>query len=191
MSFFDSILNPIYKALDLAFGWLFNYGPMYAILVVAVIVGVTLTLVQYLLVDQKELKSIKDETSAYQKEMLAAQRSNDKNKIKKLQKKKARIDEMQRKLMSMSMKPLYITMIPILLFFSWLRQSPAAADVLNPVVVKLPFDTYLVQIFHTPGILGPGSPPELRTGDWLGWLGWYIFSSSVVSSILRKILGMA
>ncbi len=140
MSFFDSILNPIYKALDLAFGWLFNYGPMYAILVVAVIVGVTLTLVQYLLVDQKELKSIKEETSAYQKEMLAAQRSNDKNKIKKLQKKKARIDEMQRQLMSMSMKPLYITMIPILLFFSWLRQSPAA-DVLNPVVVKLPFDT--------------------------------------------------
>lgn len=184
MSFFDTILNPIYKGLDAGLGWLFDYGSMYAILVIAIIIGVVLTLVQYLLVDQKELKSIREETSAYQKEMLAAQKSNDKNKLKKLQKRKSRMDEMQKKLMSMSMKPLYITMIPIFLFFSWLRQSPAA-DLIDPVVVKLPFDTILVQKLHA------GSPPGFQTGDWLGWLGWYIFSSSVVSNIIRKILGMA
>ena len=184
MSIFDAILNPIYRGLDVAFGWLFEYGSMYAILVVAVIIGTTLTLVQYLLVDQKELKSMREETNAYQKEMLAAQKANDKNRIKKLQKKKGRIDEMQKKLMSMSFKPLYITMIPIFIFFSWLRQSPAA-DIVDPVVVKLPFDTLLVQLFHR------SSPAGLQTGDWLGWLGWYIFSSSVVSNILRKIMGMA
>ncbi len=184
-SIMQQILNPIYKALDIGFGWLFDYGSMYAIIGVAIVIGVVLTLVQYILVDQKELKSIKDETSAYQKEMLAAQKANDKNRLKKLQKRKARMDEMQKKLMSMSMKPMYITMIPILIFFTWLRQSPSIVDLVDPVVVKLPFDTYLVQIFHR------GSPPEFQTGDWLGWLGWYIFSSSVVSSIIRKILGMA
>jgi len=184
MSIVDAILNPIYKALDIAFGWLFDYGSMYAILVVAIVIGTTLTLVQYLLVDQKELKAMRTETTAFQKEMLSAQKSNDKNRIKKLQKKKGRIDEMQGKLMSMSFKPLYITMIPIFIFFSWLRLSPAA-NVVDPVVVKLPFDTLLVQLFHR------GSPAELQTGDWLGWLGWYIFSSSVVSNILRKIMGMA
>lgn len=184
MSFFDTILNPIYKALDVGFAWLFDYGSMYAILGIAIIIGVFLTLIQYVLVDQKELKAIRDETSAYQKEMLNAQKYNDKNKIKKLQKKKSRMDDMQKQLMSMSMKPMYITMIPILLFFSWLRQSPAV-DLIDPVVVKLPFDTILVQKLHT------GSPPGFQTGDWLGWLGWYIFSSSVVSNIIRKILGMA
>jgi uncharacterized membrane protein (DUF106 family) len=184
MSFYDTLVNPIYKVLDILFGWLFDFGSMYAILGVAIVIGTTLTVVQYLLVDQKELKSMREETTAFQKEMLAAQKSNDKNKIKKLQKKKSRIDEMQSKLMTMSMKPLYITMIPILIFVSWLRQSPAA-DIVDPVVVKLPFDTMLVQLFHK------GSPTGLQTGDWLGWLGWYIFSSSVVSNILRKIMGMA
>ncbi len=184
MSIYDAILNPIYKALDVAFGWLFDYGSMYAILGVAIVIGVVLTLVQYLLVDQRELKLMRDETTAFQKEMLAAQKSNDKNKLKKLQKKKGRIDEMQKKLMSMSFKPMYITMIPIFLFFSWLRQSPAA-DIVDPIVVKLPFDTFLVELFHR------SSPAGLQTGDWLGWLGWYIFSSSVVSNIVRKIMGMA
>jgi uncharacterized membrane protein (DUF106 family) len=184
MSIYDAILEPIYRALDIAFGWLFAYGSMYAILGVAIVIGTTLTVVQALLVDQKELKMMREETTAFQKEMLNAQKSNDKNRIKKLQKRKGRIDEMQKKLMSMSFKPLYITMIPIFIFFSWLRQSPAA-DIVDPVVVKLPFDTLLVQLFHK------SSPAGLQTGDWLGWLGWYIFSSSVVSNILRKIMGMA
>ncbi len=184
MSIFDAILNPVYGLLDLVFGWLFDYGAMYAILVVAIVIGTFLTLVQYLLVDQKELKNIRKETSSFQKEMLAAQRANDKNKVKKLQKKKPRIDEMQKKMMSMSFKPLYITMIPIFLFFSWLRQSPAV-DMVDPVVVRLPFDTFIVEMMHR------GSPAGYQTGDWLGWLGWYIFSSSVVSNIIRKIIGMA
>jgi len=87
MSFYDTLVNPIYKALDISFGWLFEFGSMYAILGVAIVIGTTLTVVQYLLVDQKELKSMREETTAFQKEMLAAQKSNDKNKIKKTPKK--------------------------------------------------------------------------------------------------------
>jgi len=97
MSIYDAILEPIYRALDVAFGWLFAYGSMYAILGVAIVIGTTLTVVQALLVDQKELKMMRDETTSFQKEMLNAQKSNDKNKIKKLQKRKGRIDEMQKK----------------------------------------------------------------------------------------------
>ena len=65
-----------------------------------------------------------------------------------------------------SFKPMLYTMIPFLLVFSWLRTTYDGSG--NVVLFS----------FILP-VIG---------WDGLGWLGWYILSSMVVSIILNKAL---
>lgn len=157
-----------YDFLDAAIGFIWDWPGIYAVFVVAIVVGVISVSAQYFLVDQEKLKRIRKETSEYQKRLVQAQKTGSKKELRKLETQKKRAQKQQSEMMGMTMRPMFLTFIPIVIFFGWVRSQPAAAE----LVIDLPFTL-----------------PYF--GDTLGWLGWYLLCSFFFSQALRKILDMA
>ncbi|MBU7045838.1 MAG: DUF106 domain-containing protein [Theionarchaea archaeon] len=157
-----------YGFLDSALGPIWEWPGIYAVFVVAIIVGIISVSAQYFLVDQEKLRTIRSETSEFQKKMIQAQKSGSKKELRKLEAQKKRSQQQQSEMMGMTMRPMFLTFIPIIIFFGWVRAQPAAGE----LVIDLPFT---LPIF----------------GDTLGWLGWYILCSFFFTQVLRKILNMA
>ncbi len=166
--FLGEIALYFYGFLDTVFGFIWNWPGIFAVFIVSVIVGVISTGAQYFLVDQQKLKEIRNELSDYNKKLLQARKTGNKKEIKKLETKGKRIKQQQAEMTGMTMKPMFLTIIPLMLFFGWVRVQPQAAD----LVIDLPFTL-----------------PYF--GDTLGWLGWYFLCSILFSQVLRKVLDMA
>ncbi len=157
-----------YHALDSAMGFIWDWPGIFAVFVVAIIVGVTSVSAQYFLVDQEKVRSMRKELSDYQNRMMQARKSGSKKELRKLESKQKRIKQQQAEMMGMTTKPMFLTIIPIMIFFGWVRSQPVAAE----LVIDLPFTL-----------------PYF--GDTLGWLGWYLLCSFFFSQALRKVLNMA
>jgi uncharacterized membrane protein (DUF106 family) len=134
------------------------------------------TVLSYYMVDQKRLKSVREKVSAFQKEMMAAQRSGDQKKIAKMKKKQAEMLSLQSELMRSQFKPMIIYMIPLFAVFYFLQ----AQYNLVPVV-ELPFRLSFMQFFHQNNAISP---------DQFGFIAWYFASATWFSSIFRKIFGV-
>lgn len=178
-------MDGIYGALDGIFGFLPLDDPsqMYLVVIVlAVLVGTFMTLVQHFMVNQQELKRMRKEVSGYQGKLMKAQRANDKKAVRKLQLQKPHIDQMNQLMMKQNFKPLYVTMIPAIIFYSWLRHTyePMAVDAILHLPFSL-FDLPLLSYLHDGTI----------ANNQLGAIGWYIIFVSFFSNIVRKILDMA
>ena len=142
--FFDFIFGPIVN----------NFSPRVSVIVVAFILTLLITLVYKFFTDQKVLKSIKGEIKELQQEM---------KKFKEHPEKMMQInkDIMSKNaiVMKSSFKPLIITLVPVLLIFSWLRATfNDAGDLINIFGMKL------------------------------GWFGTYVIFSIIFSIALRKLL---
>ena len=174
------MVSTFYSFLDPFLGVFFKFtasehlNSMLGVFFMAVIVSALISLVSAKVIDQKELKALREELSGYQKKMKEAQDANDEKKLKKLSK---QMMEKQSAMMTMSFKPMIYNMVPILLIFGWMRgYGPLQAFSLLPyetlgktVVVELPF-----------------ALPHY--GNYLGWFGWYILCSFPISTLIRKIL---
>ncbi len=179
------IMDSVYSVLDEAFGFLPLQEPdqMYLVVIVlAVLVGTFMTLVQHFMVDQQELKRMRKEVSGFQGKLLKAQKSNDKKAMRKLQLQKPQIDVMNQRMMKDNFKPLYVTMIPAIVFYSWLRHNyePIVVD----SVVHLPFNLFdfpILSYLHDGTI----------AANEMGSIGWYIVFVSFFSNTIRKLLDMA
>jgi len=134
------------------------------------------TILSYYMVDQKRLKVVREKVSAFQKEMMAAQRSGDQKKIAKMKKKQAEMLSLQSELMRSQFKPMIIYMIPLFAVFYFLQ----AQYNLVPVV-ELPFRLSFMQFFHQNNAISP---------DQFGFIAWYFASATWFSSIFRKIFGV-
>ncbi|HHN81043.1 MAG TPA: DUF106 domain-containing protein [Methanomicrobia archaeon] len=179
------IMDSVYGVLDKVFGFLpiDDPGQMYLVVIVlAIIVGTFMTLIQHFMVDQQELKKIRKEVSSFQGKMLKAQRANDKKAMRKLQLQKPQIDQLNQQMMKQNFKPLYVTMVPAIIFYSWLRHtySPMA----EAAVVHLPFSLFDLPVLS---YLHDGT----IAANELGAIGWYIVFVSFVSNSIRKMLNMA
>ncbi|MHC1609773.1 MAG: EMC3/TMCO1 family protein [Candidatus Methanofastidiosia archaeon] len=178
-------MDGFYGVLDKIFGFLPLQDPtkMYLVVIVlAAVVGTFMTLVQHYMVDQQELKKIRKEVSEYQGKLMKAQRSNDKKAMRKLQVQKPHIDELNQRMMKQNFKPMYITMIPAIIFYSWLRYNYAPINV--EAIIHLPFSLFdfpLLSRLHDGAI----------AANEMGAIGWYIVFVSFVSNTIRKILDMA
>ncbi|HPR42326.1 MAG TPA: EMC3/TMCO1 family protein [Candidatus Methanofastidiosa archaeon] len=178
-------MDVFYDALDGMFSFLPLDDPSqmyFVVIVLAILVGTFMTLVQHFMVDQKELKRMRKEVSDFQGKLMKAQRANDKKAVRKLQLQKPQIDEMNQKMMKQNFKPMYVTMIPAIILYSWLRHTyePVAVD----AVLHLPFSLFdfpLISYLHDGTI----------AANHLGAIGWYIVFVSFFSNIVRKILDMA
>jgi len=181
MGFMDSI----YGVMDniLSFLPLDDPANMYLVVIVlAIVVGSFMTLVQHFMINQQELKGTRKEVSEYQSKLLKAQRENNKKAMRKLQLQKPHIDQMNQKMMTSNFKPMYVTMIPAIILYSWLRHhyEPMTTE----AIVHLPFglfDLPLLSYLHDGTI----------AANELGAIGWYIIFVSFFSNIVRKLLDMA
>ena len=157
-----------YDLLDTVFGSIWDWPGIYAVFVVAIIVGVISVSGQYFLVDQEKVKRIRKESSEFQKRLIAAQKSGNKKELRKMEARKKKVQQQQAEMTGMTMKPMMLTFVPIIVFFGWVRAQPEALE----LVIDLPFTL-----------------PYF--GDTLGWLGWYILCSFFFTQTLRKLLDMA
>ncbi len=108
-----TFLDPLF---DTAFGFMLNWSPLLAILVLSFIISLIIVLAYKWLTDQKEMKRLKDELSVRQKKM--KELKSEPEKLMKAQKEAMSINMQY---MTKSMKPTLITFIPIILIFGWMN----------------------------------------------------------------------
>ncbi|HLC81659.1 MAG TPA: EMC3/TMCO1 family protein [Candidatus Nanoarchaeia archaeon] len=108
MSFLDPLLNPVLLPL-------LKLGPFWAVLILSIIITLITTLVYKYATNQQEMKRLKDEQKEYQ------------NKIKELRGNPQEMMKVQKEAMSKNMeymkhsfKATLITMLPIIIIFSWM-----------------------------------------------------------------------
>jgi len=108
MSFLDPVLNPVFQPL-------LNKSPFLLIILVSFVISLLITIVYKLVTDQNEMKRLKEKQKDFQKRMKEL-RSNPEE-MMKLQKEamKSNMDYMKH-----SLKSTLITMLPIILIFSWM-----------------------------------------------------------------------
>lgn len=140
--------------LDYLFGWLIKWSPLGALIVITFLMTLLVTLIYKYATNQRAMKEAKDEVKEIQKKIKA-----DKDDPKKVLEHNKLIMEKQMMLFKHSFKPMLITLLPILLLFSWLRAT------------------------YVPAITNNGN---LFIG--LDWLWTYIIFSMIFSLTLRKLL---
>ena len=84
-------------------------SPMYFIMVVSAVLTLTLSLVNKVFTDPERMKEIQAIMKSYNKELMAATRAKDSEKLEKLQKEKSKISQMQQEMMKMQ-KPIFLSM---------------------------------------------------------------------------------
>ena len=114
---------------------LIQNNPRISIIIFAFIVTSIVTVITYLMTDQKRMKEIKEK----QKILKAEIKKHKHNPDKMMQLNKEMVEDMPEQL-KLSMKPLLITIIPLIIFFGWLRSTYAitviASTWLCPLVWK-------------------------------------------------------
>jgi uncharacterized membrane protein (DUF106 family) len=166
--------NTIYQPLDPIFGVFFHltgndqFNAMFGVFMMALVLSTMINLVTSRVIDQREMKRLKEELADYQKKIKEAQKKGDMKVLNRLQK---QMMEKQSTMMTKSFKPMMYTFLPIILIFGWLRHY----DYLSAYIAT---QGYLVRL--------PFALPKF--GTTLGWLGWYIMSSFPCSTLTKKIM---
>jgi len=142
--------------------------PLFFIMGVAIVLSAILTIVNKLLVDQNRMKELQAETKKYQKRLMAATKAGDQEELKKIEKDKPKINQMQSEMMKMQM-PIFASMLPFFVVFYILRTW---AD-------KAAWGEFVMLPFKMP-----------IAGTTMTWLGWYIMCSLPFSTFFRKVFGV-
>ena len=148
----DSFFNAIFFFKDLL-------HPALAVAVIAIILTAIVTLIYKLLTNQEEMRQMKEELKTLQKEI----REQRKNPEKMMELQKLAMEK-NMAYMKHSMWPTFITLIPLLMVFGWIRATFGSGEGPNPVLWEVP-------------LIGWG----------LSWLWIYILVSIITSIVLRKI----
>jgi uncharacterized membrane protein (DUF106 family) len=134
-----------------------GFEPLHFIYIAAAILSLVVTLVYRFGTDQPVMRELKKELKKHQGHM--REHRKDPVKISEISKKSM---EVNMQYMKHTMKPMFITMIPFLLIFTWLRGQFSEL-----VFFNLPFWP------HT-----------------LGWVGTYIIFSMIFTTVFRKALNV-
>lgn len=135
MSFLDPVLNPV-------LGPLLTKSPLLIVILVSLIISVIITVVYKFATNQTEMKRLKEQQKDFQKRMKEL-RSNPEE-MMKVQKEamKSNMDYMKH-----SLKATLITMLPIILIFSWMSGHLS----FEPIY---PGESYSVTAVFTKGVTG-------------------------------------
>ncbi len=118
-----AIKNSAHFILDPSAGWLLNWNLNVGMIIIVFIITLITSLSQKYGTDQASLKEIKKEQKACQDEM-----KNHKDNPQKLMELQKKHMEFIPKTMSLTMKPLVYTSIPIILFFRWFNDYFTAIE---------------------------------------------------------------
>jgi uncharacterized membrane protein (DUF106 family) len=165
--------------------WLSMNFPMFRTLpwsgvliaVVSVIVSSISNLGMKRFTDMRRLKRHQQEIKQYQKMQQEAQKSGNEKLLRKVRRRKAYIDRIQRDMFSARCKPSLIFMIPFMLIF-WTLSGFFSGDYL--IVAILPFDAFFLT-----GIAGTSVPG----GFGMTYMAFYMLVGFGLSSILQRIMG--
>lgn len=124
----NSILDPIFRPLLII-------GPLWAILIISIIISLIITLAYKYFTNQEEMKRLKGEIKDTQKSM--KEMKDDPQKMMSMQK-----ESMKKNMeyMKHSMKPTLITFIPIIIIFGWLNANLA----FEPILPEQEFTTTII-----------------------------------------------
>ncbi|NOZ76559.1 MAG: DUF106 domain-containing protein [Euryarchaeota archaeon] len=170
------VQSTIYQPLDPVFGVFFHltgndqFNAMFGVFVMALLLSTLINVVTSRVIDQKEMKRLKEELAGYQKRMKEAQKKGDMKRFNELQK---QMMEKQSTMMTKSFKPMMYTFLPIVVILGWLRNY----DFLQSYIAA---QGYLVML--------PFSLPKF--GNTLNWLGWYIMCSFALSTLTKKLMNI-
>jgi len=165
--------------------WLSMNFPMFRTLpwsgvliaVVSVIVSSISNLGMKRFTDMRRLKRHQQEIKQYQKMQQEAQKSGNEKLLRKVRRRKAYIDRIQRDMFSARCKPSLIFMIPFMAIFGILSVF-FSGDYL--IVAILPFDAFFLT-----GIAGTSVPG----GFGMTYMAFYMLVGFGLSSILQRIMG--
>ncbi|MHA2426209.1 MAG: EMC3/TMCO1 family protein [Candidatus Thorarchaeota archaeon] len=164
-----------------------SYPPFAAIFIMTV--SVTTTVVsQFLtkrLTDMRRLQRYQAEIKQYQTLQKEAEKSQNAKLLKKVKRRKAYIDRIQREMMTDRCKPSLLLMIPMLAVFYLLRTfylDPVTQ--LDRVVVVLPFNAHVLLPFID-GMIGE----PVAAGFGLSFWGFYFLVGMGLSGIIQRFLG--
>ena len=146
------------------FDWIFypitNFLlPSWSLIVISFIITLLSTLAYKFLTNQKELKSLKEDMK-----ILREEQKKHKDNPDKIGTITQQMMEKNHKVMKHSMRPMLFTLIPILLVFTWLKETFLPAGDLFSWGFKI-----------------------WPWGAGIGWLWTYIISSVIFSTIIRKL----
>jgi len=146
------LFQSLNKVLDPVLGPLLLLPSLWAIIIVAILVALVMTIIYKFMTDQHVMKSLKQEMKDMQAEVKKF--SHDPTKALSIQK-----DMMSKNMeyMMHSMKPTFVTFIPIILIFGWLASHLAFV----PIMPGQDFTTTVEFAQGTSGIINIEVPEEL------------------------------
>ena len=163
-----------------------QYPPYSAIFImfVSLFVSTLSNLAMRRFTDMRRLNRYQAEIKAHQAMEKEAKKTQNEKLMKKVKRRKAYIDRIQRKQMGDRCKPSLLFLIPFMLIFTVLRgffTTPAGTEV---IVAVLPFNIQKVLPFLN-GMLGTGT----LAGFGMTYWGFYFLVGLGMSSILQRIMG--
>lgn len=165
-----------------------QYPPLAALFIMAVSVSVSTmsNLAMKKFTDMRRLNRYQTEIKQHQALMKEAEKAQNTKMIKKLKRRKAYIDRIQREMLGARCKPSMIFIIPFFLIFSLLRTfyAPGGNDM---VVAVLPFsaDKILNLFGDLANSIGHATPAGFGMTFW----GFYFLVGLGLSSILQRVMG--
>ncbi len=163
-------------------------GPPFApilIIMVSVSVSTISNLGMRRFSDMRRLKRYQAEIKQHQEMQKEAEKTQNAKLLKKVKRRKAYIDRIQREMMTERCKPQLMFMIPFLLVFSLLRSfynDPVTG--LDKVVAVLPFNVHKLLPFLE-GMIGT----PVGVGFGMTFWGFYFLVGLGLSGILQRIMG--
>ena len=163
-----------------------QYPPFSAlfIMIVSLSVSTTSNLAMRRFTDMRRLNRYQAEVKQYQEMEKEAKRTQNEKLLKKVKRRKAYIDRIQRESMTTRCKPQLMFLIPFMLIFTILRgffTYPTGGDI---IVAILPFNIQKVLPFLD-GMLGTATVAGFGMTYW----GFYFLVGLGMSSILQRIMG--
>jgi len=150
-SFLDKLLDPIFSPL-------LSLGAFWAIFIISLLLTVVVTVIYKFVTNQKLLKELKDELKRLQKEVKQL-----KDDPKKMMKKQKEMMTKNMEYMQHSMRATLVTIIPVIIVFSWLNAHLAY----EPLLAGEPFNL-TVELTVT-----PEKPPEIELPRGISLLEGY------------------
>ena len=187
---FAGISGPVLDALNTVFNPILALDPNPAnpaltVLIIAFLVSLLTTIANKYLVDQEQMNAMNEKSRKLSKEVREAQKRGDGKELAKLQAEQTKMMQEQTAMMGDQLRPMFVTFVPIILIFFWMRTSP-----IHNLVIILPKSVYwaiLTPMWHMIGSFMYGGEATIPYG--IGWLLWYFICTFGMSQILRKYLG--
>jgi uncharacterized membrane protein (DUF106 family) len=154
--------------------------PMFiTILMLSLVTGAYSSLLLNRFVDQQQVKQSQAKMKEFQKVYRAAQLSEDKGKLKKLEAERAEVMQLSLDVQAQTMRPMPYILIISLPLFAWLSYIMYQPQLASYVPTTMSFPFFGAQPYTQGVILG-----------FPVWLVWYLLCSLVFTQVIRKTLGM-